>query len=133
MPGADKAIERIRNGIAAVAIWSACAGVLFAAAVGFEWLRGEKKLDPPGWDCSWLDEVEHTGQCFPMKGWHFEPHPTLGKIAARDLTPTQAERDTDIDTANAWNDLTNDERREILAGRATIYDYFDFRSKSTSR
>jgi hypothetical protein len=129
-------MEKIRNGFAAVAIWSACAGVLFAGTLGIEWLRGEKKLDPPGWDCSWLDEVEHRGQCFPMKGWHFEPHPSLGRIAVRDLTATQAERDTDIDTANAWHDLTNDQRREILAGHSTIYDYFDFSpraQKSTSR
>jgi len=126
-------MQKIRIAFAAVAIWGACVGVLVAGALGIDWLRGEKKLDPPGWDCSQLDEAEHTGQCFPARGWHFEPHQSLGKIAVRDLTATQADRDTDLDTANAWSDLRNDQRREILAGHSTIYDYFDFRSKSTSR
>jgi hypothetical protein len=129
-------MQKISNGLAAVAIWSACVAVAVGFFLGVEWLRGEKKLDPPGWDCRFLDEVEHTGQSFPAKGWHFEPHPSLGRIAVRDLTATQAERDTDIDTANAWHDLTNDQRRDILAGHSTIYGYFDFSpraEKSTSR
>ena len=126
-------MQKFRNGFAAVAIWGGCVAIAVGFFLGVDWLRGEKKLDPPGWDCSQLDEAEHTGQCFPMKGWHFEPHPALGKIAIRDLTATQADRDTDIDTANAWNDLTNDQRKEILAHRSTIYHYFEFNPKSKPR
>lgn len=126
-------MQKVRTAFAAVAIWGGCVAVGVSFFLGIDWLRGEKKLDPPGWDCRYLDEVEHTGQCFPAKGWHFEPHPSLGKIAVRDLTATQADRDSDLDTANAWKDLTNDQRRDILAGHSTIYDYFDFHPKGTSR
>jgi hypothetical protein len=54
----------------------------------------------------------------------------FGRIAVRDITPTQRDRNLDIDTAAAWRDLTNAQRREILEHRATIYDYFDFSTTS---
>ncbi len=82
-------------------------------------------LDPPGWNCRAVDEFNHTGKCYPEEGWHFEER-NGRRVAVRDITPSQEDRDLDINTANAWKDLTNDQRREILAGRATIYTYFDF-------
>ena len=122
-------MQKLRDTFAAVAIWVGSLGILVSLALGLNWLGGEERLSPPGWDCSQLDEVQHTGKCYPAEGWHFEEHPSLGRIAVRDLTATQAERDADIDTANGWRGLTNDQRSEILAGRATIYDYLEFSSK----
>jgi hypothetical protein len=124
--------QRIKDGFAAVAIWLVCASLLVGLAVGWAWLDGEDTLDAPGWDCSLADKSERTGKCYPANGWHFEDHPRFGKIAVRDLTATQKERDLDIDTAAAWRDLTNEQRREILANRATIYDYFDFHSRNSN-
>jgi hypothetical protein len=118
--------DKIKDGLAAVAIWLACAGVLAGLAYGLVLLGGEEPLDAPGWDCSAADKIERRGHCYPAEGWHFEEHPRYGRIAVRNLTATQEERDRDIDTARAWRKLTNAQRREILAGRATIYDYFDF-------
>jgi hypothetical protein len=49
------------------------------------------------------------------------------KIAVHDITRSEEERQKDLDIANGWYLLNNDERQAILDGHATIYDYVEFK------
>lgn len=84
-------------------------------------LMGEVPLRPPGWAC---DETEKS--CWPLEGYHFEDNEGLGLIAVHDGAPRWQVRKVDIDTASGWRLLNNRERREILDGKATIYDFLEF-------
>jgi hypothetical protein len=62
-----------------------------------------------------------------LPGWHFEEDSSAERIAVHNITHTPAQRQADIDTAEQWENLSNAERKKILAGKATIYDFFDFK------
>ena len=78
-------------------------------------------LQPPGWDCA---ELEKT--CWPLEGYRFEDNKKLGVIAVHDGVPSWKVRQEDIDTASGWRLLNNTQRRAILDGKATIYDFVVF-------
>jgi len=122
--------QKIKDRVASVLVWLAVVAPIWGLVLGIDHFLGhDESLDPPGWDCSFLDKAEHTGQCYPAKGWHFEEHPAYGRIAVHDITATEDARQLDIDTAAAWRDLDNKKRQAILDGKATIYDVFEFTPK----
>jgi hypothetical protein len=82
----------------------------------------EPPLHPPGWGCD-----EDAKQYWRLGGYHFEEDKSLDRIAAHDVTPTLKARQKDINTAHGWRLLDNKERREILGGKANIYDFVEFK------
>ena len=128
----------IFQGARGCALWLISAVVLFGflylIVIGlhqyvYPWLLGEQSLPPPGWDCDKVDLPYdyHHADCVPLLGWHFEEDdPGIGRIAVHDITPMAAQRQLDIDTAEHWENLSNEERQKILDGKATIYDFFEF-------
>jgi hypothetical protein len=94
------------------------------AAMFFYWFGAEPPLRPPGWLC---EEVsDGYTRCSAAPGWHFEEIPGVGRAAIHDITRTRADRQRDIDLASGWRHLDNDQRRAILGGKASIYDFLDF-------
>jgi hypothetical protein len=120
-------VAKAANVIAPFAIWAACAIPVFGAIYLINLAIGGPALLPPGWSCD-DDQSPYgaKGECYPMRGWHFEEASGVGRIAVHDITPTEADRQLDIDTARQWINLSNKERQEILDGKTTIYDFHDF-------
>lgn len=100
-----------------------CLAVFGMTNIGRSVLMDEVPLRPPGWAC---DETESKESCWPLEGYHFEDNEKFGLIAVRDGAPRWKVRKEDIDTACGWRLLNNRERREILDGKATIYDFVVF-------
>ena len=116
-------------------IWCVCAGIIWGLVLGLRWLVGDEPLLPPGWDCSAVEidpqSGNHLGQCVPQKGWHFEEDLAHGgRIAVQDITHTRKDRQRDIDTAELWRDLTNDQRQKILDHKGTVYDFIEPKSSN---
>jgi hypothetical protein len=127
------------RGVRGCALWLIGVAVMFGSLylvyIGlhqyvYPWALGEQSLPPPGWDCDKVDlpyDYRHA-ECVPLPGWHFEEDdPSIGRIAVQDITPTAGQRQLDIDTAEQWGNLSNEERRKILDGKAAIYDFFEFK------
>jgi hypothetical protein len=108
-----------------VLIWLACAAVLFGLASILFFLTPEKPLRPPGWICDEPGPQWKTAGCVPAPGYHFEVRGS-GQAAVRDITHTPAARRKDLDISDGWDMLTNKQRRQIMDGEATIYDFVEF-------
>ncbi len=108
----------------AVAVGEIGAAAVIGGAMFFYWFGAEQPLRPPGWLC---EEVsEGYTRCSAAAGWHFEEIPGVGRAAIHDITRSPADRQRDIDLASGWRHLDNDQRRAILDGKASIYDFLDF-------
>jgi hypothetical protein len=110
------------NGVG-VLIWLACAALLFGALYACHLVAGEEALLPPGWFCDTGLGPGDRGNCYPAEGYHFEERGG-GRIAVHDIA-TPALRQRDLDTADAWHLLTNEQRQQILDHKAIIYDFVE--------
>jgi hypothetical protein len=96
-----------------------CSGALYACHL----VAGEEALLPPGWFCDTGLGPGDRGNCYPAEGYHFEERGG-GRIAVHDIA-TPALRQRDLDTADAWHLLTNEQRQQILDHKAIIYDFVE--------
>lgn len=110
------------NGVG-VLIWLACAALCVGALYACHLMAGQQALLPPGWWCDTPLEAWETPQCYPTEGYHFEERGG-GRAAVHDIA-TPSLRQKDLDTADAWYLLTNEQRQKILDGKATIYDFVE--------
>jgi len=108
------------NGVG-VLIWLACAALCVGALYACHLVAGEEALLPPGWFCDTGLGPGDRGKCYPTEGHHFEERGG-GRVAVHDIA-TPALRQRDLDTADAWRILTNEQRQQILDGNATVYDF----------
>lgn len=103
-----------------ILIWLACAAVVFGGLYACSLIL-EKPLLPPGWRCDHPLVPWDTPQCRPAEGYHFEEHGGA-RVAVHDIG-APALRQRDLDTADGWHLLNDKQRRQILDGKATIYDF----------
>lgn len=106
-----------------ILIWLACVAVCIGALYTCSLLMPEEPLRPPGWLCDAPGPQWKTAGCIPVKGYHFE---VRGKewAAVHDVA-TPAIRQRDLDIAGAWHLLTNEQRKQVLDGKATIYEFVE--------
>jgi hypothetical protein len=86
--------------------------------------KEDEPLRPPGWICDAPGPQWRTAGCEPAPGYHFEKH-GFGWAAVHDITRTPLARQLDLDIADGWELLTNDERQLILDRKARIYDFVE--------
>jgi hypothetical protein len=110
------------NGVG-VLIWLACTALCVGALYACHLMAGEEALIPPGWFCDTGLGPGDKGKCYPAEGYHFEERGG-GRVAVHDIA-TPALRQRDLDTADAWHLLTNEQRQQILDGKGTIYDFVE--------
>jgi hypothetical protein len=111
--------------IAAILDWMACICLPISVALGINWLFWEDALPLPGWGCSVVvAEPARSSDCAVKRGWHTELDANAGgRVAIRDSSLTEQERQLDIDTARMWKHLSNAERSRIINSEATVYDF----------
>ena len=112
-----------QNGVG-VLIWLASVTICFVGAFGLLMLRSEEPLRPPGWICDAPGPQWKTAGCVPATGYHFEVRGNQ-QVAVHNITHSAAARQRDLDIGDAWDLLTNKQRRQILDGEATIYDFVE--------
>ena len=113
----------LRQNWGGILIWHGCAAIVPGGMYGLSLLAGEESLRPPGWDCDARGGQWKTAGCVPVQGYHFEVR-GKGYAAVHDYAPYWR-RQRDLDIADAWEELTNGDRQQVLDGKATIYDFVE--------
>jgi hypothetical protein len=85
-------------------------------------------LSPPSLDCEPgeidIDSIRH-GKCHPLRGWHIEPRFDLSEVYIAVHDNADADQwQTDEATASFWRNLSRQQQKEILSGKATIHSFY---------